>query len=129
MRLTGYELPQRAQWSAGEQIPVTLYWRSRDHSPLAYALALSLLDGQGEVITSFETWPGWGTMPHPWMELDKDYRDDYVMQIPDDAVGAAELWLEIRWYVFPDGPELDAVLGSGKRLEALRLPLGRLAGS
>ena len=129
IRLTGYDIPPPQTWSAGDEIPVTLYWRAEAQSPLAYALVLSLLDGQGEVVTSFETWPGWGTMPHPWMELDKDYRDDYTMQIPDDAAGAAELWLEIRWYVFPDGPELDAVLESGKRLEALRLPLGRLAGS
>ena len=128
IRLTGYELPGPRSWSAGDEIPVTLYWRSRDHSPLAYALVLSLIDAQGEVIAGFETWPGWGTMPHPWMQLDSDYRDDYIMQIPVDAEGTSDLQLEIRWYVFPDGPALDAELERGENLEAYRLSLGRLAG-
>lgn len=128
LRLTGYELPLEREWRAGERIPVTFYWRSRDHSPLAYALALSLLDAEGEAIASFETWPGWGTMPHPWMALDVDYRDDYVMRIPADAAGTEDLQLEIRWYVFPDGPDLDAALETGEAFEGLRLELGSLAG-
>ncbi len=126
IRLSGYELPARREWVAGERIPVSLYWRSRDHSPLAYALVLSLLDGEGNVINSFETWPGWGTMPHPWMALDVDYRDDYLLEIPADAAGAAELWLEIDWYVFPAGPELDVALGTGETAAAWRLALGSL---
>ena len=128
IRLTAYGIPSRRHWTAGEQIPLTFYWRSQEHSPLAYALALSLLDSQGQVLTRFETWPGWGTMPHPWMRLDTDYQDDYVMQIPADAADTSELQLEIRWYVFPDGPELPAVLETGETLAGYRLSLGSLAG-
>ncbi len=124
MRLSGYELPERRRWKAGEGIPVTFYWRSRAHSPLAYALVLSLLDEAGQAVTSFETWPGWGTMPHPWMDLNVDYRDDYVLQLPADAAGTADLQLEIRWYVFPDGPALEAALATGEALAGLRLGLG-----
>ena len=124
IRLTGYELPGRREWQAGERIPVTFYWRSRAHSPLAYALVLSLLDAEEGVISSFETWPGWGTMPHPWMALGVDYRDDYVMEIPAAAAGTADLQLEIRWYVFPEGPALEAVLETGETLAGLRLGLG-----
>ena len=127
IRLTGYELRGQRSWRAGDEIPVTLYWRSRDHSPLAYALVLSLIDAQGEVIAGFETWPGWGTMPHPWMQLDIDYRDDYILQIPADADSTADLRLEIGWYVFPDGPALEAELESGETLPAYRLSLGSLA--
>ena len=129
IRLTGYELARQTSWRAGDEIPVTLYWRSRDHSPLAYALALSLIDAQGEVIAGFETWPGWGAMPHPWMQFDTDYRDDYIMQIPADAEATENLQLEIRWYVFPDGPALDAELESSERLEAYQLSLGSLVGN
>ncbi len=128
IRLTGYQLPQRQNWSPGDEIPISFYWRSRDHSPLAYALVLSLTDAQGQAITSFETWPGWGTMPHPWMELDTDYQDDYIMQIPADATATPDLALQIDWYVFPDGPDLPAVLASGEALEFFSLPLGALAG-
>ena len=129
IRLTGYEIPPQRSWVAGDEIPITLYWRSRDHSPLAYALALRLIDAQGREISGFETWPGWGTFPHPWMALDRDYRDDYIMQIPAEAGGSSELRLEIRWYVFPDGPALDAVLESGEEAEGFTLPLGNLAGN
>lgn len=128
IRLTGYELPSKREWRAGDEIPVTFYWRSRDRSPLAYALVLRLLDAEGGLIHSFETWPGWGTMPHPWMALDTDYRDDYVMQLPANAAATAGLQLEIRWYVFPDGPNLPALLETGKSLAALRLPLGSVTG-
>ena len=129
IRLTGYEAPSQRTWVAGDEIPITFYWRSRDHSPLAYALALSLIDGQGGVISSFETWPGWGTFPHPWMQLDTDYRDDYIMQIPAGAAGTPDLQLDIRWYVFPDGPELGALLESGEEAAGFSLPLGSLEGN
>ncbi|MCY4062025.1 MAG: hypothetical protein OXG53_06635, partial [Chloroflexi bacterium] len=74
-----------------------------------------------------ETWPGWGTMPHPWMTLDTDYRDEYIIGIPA-AAGEGALALAIRWYVFPDGPDLPALLEAGEEMEVLRLPLGRLVG-
>ena len=127
LRLTGYELPPPQAWRPGDRIPVTLYWRAEAQSPLAYALTLSLLGADGEALHSFETWPGWGTFPHPWMTLHTVYSDDYIMEIPASAASAPELQLEIRWYVFPDGPALDALLESGERLEALRLSLGSVA--
>ena len=126
LRLSAYELPALQSWRAGDEIPVTFYWRAEAQSPLAYALVLSLVDEAGAVINSFETWPGWGTMPHPWMTLDTDYRDDYILQVPTDAGATDALALEIRWYVFPDGPDLAAVLESGEMVDALRLGLGRL---
>ena len=84
-----------------------------EQSPLAYALVLSLVDSAGQVISSFETWPGWGTMPHPWMQHHTDYQDDYFMRIPAEAEGSEEIHLDIRWYVFPDGPDLPARAGVG----------------
>ncbi len=126
LRLTGYELPPTNVWRAGERIPVSFYWRAEEQSPLAYALVLSLLDADGEPLHSFETWPGWGTFPHPWMRHHVDYRDDYILEIPAGAASTPELALEIRWYVFPDGPALEAMQAPGERLEALRLPLGSL---
>ena len=128
LSLTGFELPPAQSWAPGDRIPVTFYWRVEAQSPLAYALVLSLLDAEGSVINRFETWPGWGTMPHPWMKHHTDYRDDYVMRIPDDAAGSAEIRLDIRWYVFPDGPALDAVLETGQPTNSLSLPMGSLAG-
>ncbi|MYD09139.1 MAG: hypothetical protein F4X02_03755 [Chloroflexi bacterium] len=125
LRLSGYELPPPTTvWRAGDSIPVSFYWRAEAQSPLAYALVLSLLGADGAVLSSIETWPGWGTFPHPWMQHHTDYRDDYVMEIPPGAAATSELALEIRWYVFPDGPALDAVQANGERLTALRLPLG-----
>ncbi len=126
LRLTAYEIPERRAWRAGDEIPVALYWRAEAQSPLAYALVLSLLDATGQPVTRFETWPGWGTMPHPWMTLGRDYRDEYRLKIPPDAAG--ELALDIRWYVFPAGPELAAELDTGEALASFSLELGALAG-
>ncbi len=127
LRLAGYELPPAQTWSPGDRIPITLYWRVEAQSPLAYALALSLLDADGETIRRFETWPGWGAMPHPWMKHHTIYRDDYIMLIPADAAETSEIQLDIRWYVFPDGPDLNALLETGQELESLQLPLGMIA--
>jgi hypothetical protein len=124
LRLTAYESPPQQAWSAGDVIPLTLFWRVHEQSPLAYALVLSLVDGGGRVITELETWPGWGAMPHPWMRLHTNYRDEYILQLPADATPAAELSLEIRWYVFPDGPDLPAVTESDQEMAHWRLPLG-----
>ena len=126
LRLSAYEIPPAQDWRAGDEIPVTLYWRVHEQSPLAYALVLSLVDEGDNLITEFETWPGWGTMPHPWMTLHTDYRDEYIMQIPADADASGALSLAIRWYVFPDGPDLPAVRESGDEMESLRLQLGSL---
>lgn len=127
LRLSGYEVPARQAWRAGDEIPLAFYWRAEAQSPLAYALTLSLVDAAGDVINSIETWPGWGTMPHPWMTLDTDYRDEYVIGIP--AAGEGALTLELRWSVFPDGPDLAAELASGEMLDAWRLKLGRVVGA
>ena len=126
LRLSAYEIPPAQDWRAGDEIPVTLYWRVHEQSPLAYALVLSLVDEGDNLITEFETWPGWGTMPHPWMTLHTDYRDEYIMQIPADADASGALSLAIRWYVFPDGPDLPAVTESGDEMESLRLSVGEL---
>ena len=128
LRLSGYAVPARQAWRAGDEIPLVFYWRAEAQSPLAYALTLSLVDAAGDVINSIETWPGWGTMPHPWMTLDTDYRDDYLIGIPAGA-GEGELTLELRWYVFPDGPDLPARLETGEELEAFSLALGRVVAS
>lgn len=128
LRLSAYELPAQRTWRAGDEIPVTFYWRAEAQSPLAYALVLSLVDEADDVLASLETWPGWGTMPHPWMRLGADYRDDYIMRIPAEAAATSELSLEIRWYVFPDGPALPALLASGEELAGYRLDLGSLLG-
>ena len=125
LRLVAYELPAQKTWRAGDEIPLAFYWRAEAQSPLAYALVLSLVDEAGDAISRIETWPGWGAMPHPWMSLGETYRDDYIMEIPAEAAGQGELALEIRWYVFPHGPELEAELQTGEMADALRLGLGR----
>ncbi len=129
LRLIAHELPEKTTWRAGDDIPLAFYWRAEAQSPLAYALVLSLVDDAGAVISRIETWPGWGAMPHPWMSLGKDYRDDYIMEIPAEAAGEGELTLEVRWYVFPDGPALEAELDTGEMVDALRLGIGNLVGS
>ena len=48
------------------------------------------------------------------------------MQIPANAEAATEIYLDIRWYVFPAGPDLPAVLESGQALEGFSLALGTL---
>jgi len=125
IRLSAAALPAQQEWQPGERVPLTLYWRALAQSPLAYALQLRLLDARGQPLQSMETWPGWGTMPHPWMTLQQNYRDDYVLEIPATA-RKGELLLEVDWYIFPDGPALDAQFPDGTKRATLQLPLGAI---
>ncbi len=126
LRLIGYELPPTQLWSAGAEIPLTLYWDSGPVTHRTYALALRLLDAQGQEIAGFDTFPGWGTLPNPWWQPEVIYQDDYIMQLPADAPSSADLRLYISWYEFPGGAHIPPTGADGAELAAFTLPLGAL---
>ena len=128
IRLVGYELPPPQRWSAGDEIPLTLYWQPLAQSTELQALFLTLLDADEKAITTIDTFPGWGSFPTMWWVPGQIYRDDYILQIPKDAQGFSAVQLHIGWYPFPDGSDIQPVQESGEQTAASTLPLGAFVG-
>ena len=122
--LVGYELPPPQRWSAGDEIPLTLYWQPLAQSTELHALFLTLLDADQKAIATIDTFPGWGRLPTMWWEPGDIYQDDYILQIPPDAEGYTTVQLHFGWYPFPDGSDIQPVLESGEQWAEATLPLG-----
>ncbi len=126
--LVGYEVPASQRWSAGDEIPLTLYWRPQSISTVPLAFFISLIDAEGKSLATIDTFPGWGSLPTTWWQPNKIYRDDYILQIPADASGFSTVQLHIGWYSFHDSANIKPVSESGEPLGAFTIPVGAFVG-
>ena len=124
--LVGYEIPPAQRWSPGDEIPLTLYWRPLAQTEESHALFISLIDTAGDALATIDTFPGWGTLPTTWWEPGKIYRDDYIIQIPQDSTSFTAVQLHIGWYPYPDGSDIRPLLEAGDEVIAFTLPIGAL---
>ena len=122
--LIGYQLPAPQRWSPGDEIPLTLYWQPLAQTDELQALFLTIIDAEGEAISTIDTFPGWGTLPTTRWQPGEIYADDYILQIPADAQGFTTLKLHIGWYPYPDGADIRPLLETGEDAAAFTLPLG-----
>ena len=122
--LIGHEIPAPARWSAGDEIPLSLYWQPLKPTEEPHALFISLIDSRGESLATIDSFPGWGALPTTWWEAQAIYRDDYILQIPEDAVGFDSAQLHIGWYMYPNGSNIRPLLESGERVDAYTIPIG-----
>ena len=94
-----------------------------------HALFISLIAADGKALATIDSFPGWGTLPTTWWgDADVIYKDDYILQIPEEAAGFSNVRLHIGWYVFPGGSNIQPVLESGERAGAFTIPLGVFVG-
>ena len=126
--LVGYEVPPPRRWSGGDEIPMTLYWRPLAASERPQALFISLIDSQGAALATLDSFPGWGTLPTTWWQADTIYRDDYVLQIPDETNGFSTVQLHLGWYDYPDGSDILPILENGEKAMAYTIPIGAYVG-
>ncbi|MXV92190.1 MAG: DUF2142 domain-containing protein [Chloroflexi bacterium] len=126
IRLVGYELPAARRWSPGDEIPLTLFWQPTAQSNEPHALFISLIDAEGLAIATIDTFPGWGSLPTTAWQPQVIYRDDYIVQIPEDARAFSRASLHIGWYAFPDGSDILPRLATGEVVAAFTLPVGAL---
>ncbi len=122
--LVAYESPAPARWAPGDEIPLTLYWRPLKATDEPQALFISLITTAGEALATIDSFPGWGTLPTTWWEDDVIYRDDYILQIPEEARGFSDVRLHIGWYIFPKGSNIQPMLESGEPAGAFTIPIG-----
>jgi len=122
--LVAYESPAPARWAPGDEIPLTLYWRPLKATDEPQALFISLITTAGEALATIDSFPGWGTLPTTWWGDDVIYRDDYILQILEEARGFSDVRLHIGWYIFPKGSNIQPMLESGEPAGAFTIPIG-----
>ena len=124
--LIGHEAPAPQRWSPGDEIPITLYWRPLAQTETPHALFIVLLGSQGEPYATIDSFPGWGSLPTTWWKADAIYRDEYILQIPDDASAFTSVQLQIGWYAYPDGSNIRPRLENGEVASTYFIPVGVL---
>ena len=124
--LIGYETPAPRRWSAGDEIPLTLYWQPLARSSELQALFITLLDAQGKALATIDSLPGWGSLPTTWWAPDAIYRDDYIVQIPKDVNAVTPAQLHIGWYDWADRIDILPKLETGEQIAAFTVPIGAL---
>lgn len=124
--LVGYEIPEPGRWSAGDEIPLTLYWQPRAQSDELQALFITLIDADGEAIATIDSFPGWGALPTMWWEPGVIYRDDYILQIPPDAKAFTTVQLHLGWYNWADRIDKTPMSETGEEITVSTLPIGAL---
>ena len=124
--LIGYELPDLRRYSPGDEIPVTLFWRPLAQSDAFQALFITLIDSRGRDIATIDSFPGWGTLPTTWWRPNASYRDDYIVQIPEDADAVSAVQLHIGWYDWESGANIQPVDEAGAPAAEVILPLGAM---
>ncbi|MDX2076910.1 MAG: glycosyltransferase family 39 protein [bacterium] len=105
IELVGYRLdPQR--WNAGDEIPITLYWRPLTQSPEDYTLAITAVLPDLSPIASINTYPGWGSLSTTTWATNGLYADTYWLRLIDAPSLFGDIRLLIRWWNYPDGDYL-----------------------
>lgn len=125
--LIGYEIPEPRRWSAGDEIPLTLYWRPLAKSGELQALFITLIDAEGEALATIDSFPGWGTLPSTWWQPGSIYRDDYILQIPPDVQAVSSVQLHIGWYNWADRRNIMPRGEADKEQAAFTVPIGAIA--
>ncbi|MCY4020934.1 MAG: hypothetical protein OXG39_16085 [Chloroflexi bacterium] len=126
--LVAHEAPAPKRWTAGDEIPITFYWRPLAPSDVSLALFISLIDGE-KAIATIDTFPGWGTLPTTWWQPNVIYRDEYILEIPESARGFSLVQLQIGWYAFPHGSNIGPILEDGAQAPTYTIPVGAFVGA
>ncbi len=124
IRLVGHQLPPPQRYAPGDHIPLSLYWQPQAQSSERLALFLTVIDADGQAIATIDSFPGWGSLPTTWWQPGAIYRDDYILQLPEDAAGYSSARLHIGWYAYPDGSDIRPELAAGGATDSYILPLG-----
>ncbi len=103
IRLDGYALPQ-SSYTAGEVIPVTLFWRAETPPATRYKVFVHLLDANGALVAQTDREPVGGFWPTDRWPVDEPIVDRYGVWLPG-SLSNGNYVLQIGMYDF-DGTRL-----------------------
>lgn len=119
VELVAARLPDREAF-AGEQVPLTLYFRAHQKQTRDHELFIHLLDAAGEQIGNLTTQPGWGVRPLTLWEPVLLYEDDYLIPLDRASPALARVYVG---FTDPSSTALESegllpVRGGGPRIES-----------
>ncbi len=119
VELVAARLPDREAF-AGEQVPLTLYFRAHQKQTRDHELFVHLLDAAGEQIGNLTTQPGWGVRPLTLWEPGLLYEDDYLIPLDRASPALARVYVG---FTDPSSTALESegllpVRGGGPRIES-----------
>jgi hypothetical protein len=113
VRLRGYNLPGET-FSAGEILPVTLFWETKTRPPARFKVFLHLLDEEGNLVAQTDAEPAGGFRPTDTWESGEALVDRYGLLLPA-ALPAGTYTLTVGMYDF-GGHRLPITSGGGEPL-------------
>lgn len=121
--LIGYETPDQ-RYTAGDTLPITVYWQVLDQSPRDNSLWLHAVASDGTVIGKVDSYPGGGKLRTTQWQAGAIYADTYAIPLEASAVGRYLLRVQVGWWHYPTEANIPAVDPTGSPLDSVMLNAG-----
>jgi len=92
--LVGYDLPQKTI-APGSELPLTIYWRAREHIGEDFSVYIRLKDANGKIIGRWDAFPGGGLYPTRVWQPGEVIEDKYRVPVALDARGPGVGQIEV----------------------------------
>lgn len=122
IQLLGYKF-ERAQYRAGENVPVTLYWSVNAAPPMSYKVFVHFVDAQGVLRAQRDAFPKNDTLPTNRWFAGEYLTDEYVLNLPRD-LAAGEYRILVGMYDEASGMRAPLFDAHGARLANDAVMLG-----
>jgi len=121
IELIGYDW-QEALVSAGETLPLHLYWRSAKSLDADHTVFVHVHGPDGQLLAQCDSPPLGGARPTTTWQADEVIRDACEVTLPPDARGG-EYRVYVGMYTWPEMERLPAHMADSAELPDGRLPL------
>jgi hypothetical protein len=118
IRLLGYDVSP-TDFTAGDEITVTLYWQPVQPLTVDYTSFVHLVNSAGQAITQSDHKPGGDFYPSTFWGVNEVLRDHHTLTIPPDAP-TGQYRLRIGMYYQPQPGQVNG-MGSGVEVGLLTL--------
>ncbi len=108
--LTGYHLPQ-ATIHPGNSLPITLYWRGEQPTPIDYSVFLHLVDEYGLIVAQRDVYHGPGVYPTSQWATGTQFGDTYALRLPTTSSAPTMAHLTVGLYNHSTGERLPVAGG------------------
>ena len=125
MMLEGYDLNPSGSAAPGDEVGVSLHWRSLAHTEQDYTVSVQLLDGGGKLVAQHDSPPAGGNYPTRYWTPGEQVVDKHSLVVPPDA-SPGEYRLHVVVYASDTGRRL--VAGAGETVELASLLVAERGG-
>jgi hypothetical protein len=116
IQLGGFALPRGTSYSAGDDLPISLYWQALNDIGEDYTVALFLARDGAVVAQGMDSAPDGGFAHTSLWTIGIEVQDNRVLRLPADlAAGEYEVWVVLYGFDASYAPQRLAVTGDEVR--------------